>query len=90
LGIYETSGRRSHTLFLDGDIAAVDGSGNDGILFVISSLGARQKRLVMVRLPDRIITRAPFKSGTAFLGREGTRLYVGGGTTLASFELEKK
>ena len=90
LGIYETKGRRSHTLLLEGDIAALNGSGNDGLLFIISSLGARQKRLVMVRLPDRIIARAPFRSGAAFLGREGTRLYVGGGTTLASFELEKK
>ncbi|MDR2159840.1 MAG: WD40 repeat domain-containing protein, partial [Treponema sp.] len=90
LGVYETNSRRSHTLFLDGDVAMVDGSGNDGILFVISSLGTRQKRLVMVRLPDRIIAGAPFKSGAAFLGREGTRIYVGGGTTLASFELEKQ
>jgi hypothetical protein len=90
MGVYETGTRRSHTLFLDGDIAALDGSGNDGLLFVISSRGARQKRLVMIRLPDRIIAGAPFKSGTAFLNREGTRLYVGGGTTLASFELEKK
>jgi hypothetical protein len=90
LGVYETGTRRSHTLFLDGDIAAMDGSGNDDLLFIISSLGPRQKRLVMVRLPDRIIARAPFRSGTAFLDREGTRIYVGGGTTLASFELEKK
>jgi hypothetical protein len=90
LGVYETGTRRSHTLPLDGNIAAVDGSGNDGLLFVISSQGLRQKRLVMARLPDRIIVEAPFKSGTAFLDREETRLYVGGGTTLASFELEKK
>ncbi|MDR1899750.1 MAG: WD40 repeat domain-containing protein [Treponema sp.] len=90
LGVYEINTRRSYALELDGDIVDVNGSGDDGLLFVVSSQSARQKRLVVVRLPGRIVAEAPFKSGTAFLGREDRRLYVGGGSTLASFELEKK
>jgi hypothetical protein len=90
LGIYELNARQSRKILLDGDIAAMETKGNDGLLFVVTSQSSVQKQLVAIRLPETIVMQAPFKSGAAFLEREGSRLYVGGGSTLASFELDKK
>jgi hypothetical protein len=41
-------------------------------------------------LPGIIVMEAPFKSETVFFKRRLSELYVGGNTTLASFELGKK
>jgi hypothetical protein len=90
LGVYKISARRSSKIPLPGAINAIDTSGGGGLLFIVSSPREGQKTLIALRLPDRIIMEAPFKSGTAFLGRSGSRIYTGGGTTLASFELEKR
>jgi hypothetical protein len=90
IGIYNTGSRSSLKIPLDGEIMAVDNNGSGGLLFIITSLQAEQKKLIALRLPGRIIMEAPFKSDTAFLGRSGSRLYIGGGMTLAAFELEKR
>jgi hypothetical protein len=90
IGIYSISARKGTKIALDGELAAIERSGSQGLFFVITSQSGARKELVGIRLPDAIILEAPFKSEGAFLGRAGSRLFVGGGTTLASFELEKK
>ncbi|GHU57324.1 hypothetical protein FACS189442_6300 [Spirochaetia bacterium] len=90
LGIYEINNRISRRIPLEGEIAALDAEGSGGLLFVIISQSELQKRLIAISLPGTIIMEAPFKSDAAFLGRRGSRLYLGGGSTLASFELGKK
>ena len=90
VGVYEISSRQGTKVPLDGEIAAIDEAGGQGLLFVITAPSAVRKKLTGIRLPGRIIMEAPFKSGAAFLGRKGPRLFVGGGSTLVSFELEKK
>jgi hypothetical protein len=90
IGIYGISERSGVKVPLSGVVTAVDEEGEDGLLFVITSPSAAQKRLAAIRLPGKIIMEAPFKSGTAFLRRKGDRIYTGGGQTLASFVLEKK
>jgi hypothetical protein len=90
LGIYDIASRTSVNLPVEGEIAALDESGADGVLFVITSLGPTAKRLVTIQLPGTIVMNAPFKSGNVFLGRRDNRLYVGGDLSMASFELSKK
>ncbi|WP_010257642.1 hypothetical protein [Treponema primitia] len=90
LGLYEIETRRSIKVPLNGTITALDETGNSGLIFVISSLGGASKNLVAIRLPGIIVMQAAFKSETAFLSRRGSELYVGGGMTLASFELEER
>jgi hypothetical protein len=89
LGIYEVETRRNSKIPLGGTIIAMDETGDDRI-FVISSLGGRQKTFSAIRLPGLIVMQAPFKSETVFFSRRGSELYIGGGTTLASFELERR
>jgi hypothetical protein len=89
LGIYDIAARTSVTLPLEGEIAAVDGSSSGGLLFAISSQGPERKRFVAIRFPDTVIMEAPFKSENVFLGRWGSKVYVGGDLTLASFEVGK-
>jgi hypothetical protein len=90
LGVYSIDARSSVKIPLEGDIAALEHKGSGGFLFVITSQSSLEKKLVAIRLPGTIELQAPFKSDTVFLEREGSRLYVGGGMTLASFELEKR
>jgi hypothetical protein len=90
LGVCEISSRQGTKIPLAGEIAALDHAGGQGLFFAVVSRPAGGKTLVGIRLPGSIIMQAPFKSGEAFLGRTGSRLIVGGGSTLASFELEKK
>jgi hypothetical protein len=90
LGIYNINTRTGVKIPLEGEIAALDGTGSDRLLFAVTSQSPEEKRLVAIRLPETIIIEAPFKSETAFLARQGSRIYVGGGMTLASFELDKK
>jgi hypothetical protein len=90
LGVHRISARQSLKIPLDGVISALDNSGGEGLLFLITSVPAGQKKLIALRLPGKIIMEAPFNSETAFLGRAGRRIYTGGRTTLASFELEKQ
>jgi hypothetical protein len=90
LGIYEIRTRRSVRLPLSGNVIALDETGSDGLLFAVTSLGGPRKNLALIRLPGTLILQAPFKSETAFLGRRGSRLYVGGDMTFASFELDMR
>jgi hypothetical protein len=90
LGVYELNTRISRKIPLEGEVAALDGAGNDGFLFVISARGRLEKRLVGIELPGTLIMEAPFKSEGIFLERRGPLLYLGGGSTLASFKLEKR
>ncbi|MDR0584304.1 MAG: WD40 repeat domain-containing protein [Treponema sp.] len=90
IGVYEISSRRETKIALEGEIKEIDKTGGDGLFFVINSISAGRKELVGLRLPGRVVIRAPFKSNGAFLGRSGSRLLVGGDSALASFELEKK
>jgi hypothetical protein len=90
LGIYELNTRISRKIPLEGEIVALDGVGNDGLFFMISARGGLEKRLVGIDLPGTVIMEAPFKSRGVFLERRGSLLYLGGGSTLASFKLEKR
>jgi hypothetical protein len=90
LGIYEINARNSLKLPLEGKIMALDETGSDGILFIIMAQSELRKSLVAVRFPGVIIINAPFQSGQVFLGRYGRRLYIGGGMTMAAFELDAK
>jgi hypothetical protein len=90
LGIYELNTRISRRIPLEGEVVALDGSGNDGFFFVISAQGELRKQLVGIELPGTLIMEAPFRSGGVFLERRGPFLYLGGGSTLASFKLEKR
>jgi hypothetical protein len=90
IGIYDVDSRTNVKIDLDGRVNSLDGSGEDDLLFVITSQSERRKTLVGIRLPGEIIIAAPFRSDSAFLRRKEDRLYVGGGGTLASFRLERK
>jgi hypothetical protein len=90
LGLYDIHSRTSLKLPLEGEIIAIDASGSDRLLFLITAQAEQRKRLAVVRFPGTLIIEAPFKSETSFLGRQGSRIYVGGNMTLASFELERK
>ncbi|MDR2923069.1 MAG: WD40 repeat domain-containing protein [Treponema sp.] len=90
LGFYEAGSRRTTKVDLDGEISAVDQSGGGGLVFTIVSRSENRKELTGIMLPGRVMAAAPFKSGDIFLGRSDSRLLVGGGQTLISFELEKK
>jgi hypothetical protein len=86
--VYDINARAGYNIALEGEVAAIDQSGSEGQFFIIVN-SDRQKKLVGLILPQKIFVRAPFKSDDVFLGRSGSRLFIGGGTTLASFELEK-
>jgi hypothetical protein len=90
IGVYELRSRQGTAIPLEGALAALDSSGGEGLFFVVSSRRPELQELTGVKLPGRVILRSPFKSDDAFLGRTGSRLFVGGGSTLAAFELEKK
>jgi hypothetical protein len=90
LGLYEIASRTSLNLPLQGEISAIDESGNNHLLFLITSQSDVQKRLVSIQFPGTIMAEAPFKSENIFLGRQDNVLYLGGGTTLISFEVDKK
>lgn len=90
VGIYDIVTRNSLKVPLDGSISAIESSGRDNLLFLITSRPGGQHKLVAIRLPGTIIMEAPFKSGDSFLARRNSRLFLGGGTTLAAFDLDKR
>ncbi|MDR0323703.1 MAG: WD40 repeat domain-containing protein [Treponema sp.] len=104
IGCYNIRSRRSMYIPLDGNVAAIDYSGAQGLLFLITSQSLQRKELVGIRIPqDRrflffgladaqnvIFLKAPFKSEDVFLARTGSMLIAGGGKTLISFALEEK
>jgi len=90
LGFYEAGSRRTTKVELDGEISAVDQSGGSGLVFAVVSWPENRRELAGIMLPDRVMVAAPFKSDDIFLGRSDSRLLVGGGQTIISFELERK
>jgi hypothetical protein len=90
LGFYEAGSRQTAKVDLDGEISAIDQSGGQGLVFTIVSRPTGMKELAGIMLPDRLMVAAPFRSGDVFLGRSDSRLLIGGGQTIISFELEKK
>jgi len=90
LGFYEISTRQAGKVAFNGEISAIDQSGGQGMIFVIISRFGDTKELIGIRLPGRIIIESPFRSEEVFLGRIDSRLIVGGGQTLVSFDLEKR
>jgi hypothetical protein len=90
VGLYETELRRSIMVPLSGTVIALDETGDNGLIFVINSLEGQSKSLAAIRLPGTIVMEAAFQSENAFFSRRGSEIYVGGGMTLASFELEMR
>jgi hypothetical protein len=90
IGIYDINTRSCLKVPLDGSISAIETSGEGGLFFVVISQSGTQKKLVAIRFPGTIIMEAPFKSGDSFLDRRGSRIFLGGGTTLAAFDLDKR
>ena len=105
VGCYNIKTRQGIRIPLDGEIAAMDDSGDNGFLFLITSHSSREKKLIGVRFPhdnwppslfsqrdtqDLIFMKAVFKSDNIFLKRAGSSLITGGGTALISFNLEEK
>ena len=90
LGIYNIGSRNSTRVNLNGEIVALDNSGEEGFLFAVTSQGAREKRFISIRYPELILNEAPFISNNAFFARRGRLLYLGGDSLLTSFEMEKK
>jgi len=90
LGIFDIASRSGVNLPLEGEIKALDDSGEYPYFFVVTSQGQNQKRFVTIRYPGVIIIDAPFRSDTAFFARRDGRLYLGGDYTMASFELGRR
>ena len=105
IGCYNIKARKGIRIPVDGDIAAIETSGDDGLFFLINSVLTGQKELLGVRFPqenwlsffdskrnmrDNIFLKAAFKSDDVFLGRYGSKIITGGGSILISFDLEEK
>jgi hypothetical protein len=90
LALYNIGARNSIKLPLEGNVIAMDSSGTDDLLFLVTAQSGRKKELVEIRLPRDIIIKAPFSSEDVFLSRQDQRLYIGGGSTIASFALNKR
>jgi len=86
IGCYSIKSRRGMYIPLDGEIAAIDESGDQRFLFLITSHSVLDKKLIGIRFPqdrlfgvsrtpavDSIFLKAPFKSEDIFLGR--TRIF---------------
>jgi hypothetical protein len=90
LGIYEIGPRRLRKVELDGEIQAIDSSGEMGIVFSIVSHSSNEKELVGIKLPGKVILEMPFRSGNVFFDRIDSQLLIGGGQALISFDIEKR
>jgi len=104
IGCYNIRSRYGINIPLDGEIAAIDYSGDQGIFFLITSRSAQRKEFIGIKFPqerwsfsrfrgdarDTVFLKAEFKSDDVFLGRTGSMLVAGGGTTLISFDLEER
>jgi hypothetical protein len=90
LGLYDIKKHISYKIPLDGVVTAIENSGTDGLLFLITSRNGADKKLVGIKFPDAVILEALYDSPDSFLTRRGSRLFIGGKTTLASFTIAKK
>ncbi|MDR2177758.1 MAG: WD40 repeat domain-containing protein [Treponema sp.] len=91
LGIFDVKTRTRTTLPLEGTIQALDDTGEDGLLFLVTAAktGNVRKRLIVLSLPGKVLVNVPFTSENTFLARRGKKLFIGGGMTLASFSLDR-
>jgi hypothetical protein len=91
LGVFDVKTRTKTTLPLEGTIQALDETGEDGLLFLVTAgkSGNTQKRLIALSLPGKVLINAPFTGENTFLARRGKELFIGGGMTLASFSLDR-
>lgn len=93
IGIYDAGSRSTRSLRIDGELRAIDGYGGQGLLFAVFDRGGGAKDFVGMRISGRrpgVAMLAPFRSGSAFVGRMGSRLVVGGDRALAAFDLERR
>ena len=102
IGCFNIRTRRVVNIPLDGEIAAIDESGADGYLFLVTSHANQMKKLVGIKFPapgiagistaapETVFLKASFKSDDVFLKRTGSMFVIGGGTALISFDLEEK
>jgi len=103
IGCYTIKSRHGLFIPLDGRIAAVDGSGDQGIFFLITSHPGQEKKFIGIKFPqegllgflgntesESVFLKASFKSDDVFLGRRSSTLVTGGGSALISFSLEEK
>ena len=90
LGIYTIGSRKSVKINLKGEISILDDYGEEEHLFVVTSLGSSEKRLIAIRYPSFIVNEALFKSENSFMARRGRKLFLGGDSAMAAFELESK
>ena len=104
IGCYNIKSRYGINVPLDGGIAAIDTSGDQGFLFLITSRPEQRKDFIGIKFPQErwsfsrflgnarssVFLKAEFKSDDVFLGRTGSTVVAGGGTTLISFELEER
>jgi len=104
IGCYNIKSRYGIQIPLEGEIIAIDNSGDQGYFFLITSHSMGRKQLVGIKFPrdswiplsmfrqnthSAVFLKAPFKSSNAFLGRTGSIIIAGGGTALISFNLEE-
>ena len=90
IGFFEVGSRQAGKIELDGDIAAIDTRGGQGLVFAVLAQAGTVKELVGVRLPAKVILQAPFRSADVFLERRDSRLFVGGKQTLVSYDVDKR
>jgi hypothetical protein len=90
LCFYEIGSRLTRQVKLGGDIVDIDDSGGQGIVFVVTAPAPGEKELVGIRVPERLVVRAPFKTEETFLRRSGSQLFIGGRQFFVSFYLEKR
>jgi hypothetical protein len=90
LGLYEIKSRTSYRIPLDGDIAAIDNEGQNGIFFLVTKQEENQKYLIGIKYPSSIMVKTPFKSADVFLYRRDNALFIGSDRSLAAFTLDKK
>ena len=90
IGIFDVAARTTVHLPLRGEIKVLDTCGEAPYLFVVTAMGENEKRLVTIRYPGVVIGDASFQSEFAFFARRGTRLFLGGDSTVAAFEIGRR
>ncbi|MDR0637956.1 MAG: WD40 repeat domain-containing protein [Spirochaetaceae bacterium] len=90
LGLFEIKSRTSHRIPLDDEIAAIDGEGGDGLLFLVTRGQEGRNYLIGVKYPASVIMKTPFQSEAVFLRRAGNDLFVGSDRNLALFSIAGK
>jgi hypothetical protein len=90
IGLFDIASRTSINLSLPGEVRALDTCGAYPYFFAVTAPAPGSKRFVTIRYPGVVIIDTPFQSYTAFLARRGNRVFLGGDSTMAAFELGKR